>query len=62
MGRQETPNSEIWESALEKLLLMNTAKSENLEFLPKLSGDFSNIGDARVSLLGFVLRPETDPR
>ena len=28
VGRQETPNSEIWESALEKLLAIDFAKSE----------------------------------
>jgi hypothetical protein len=28
LGRQETPNSEIWESALANLSLMITAKSE----------------------------------
>jgi hypothetical protein len=34
MGRQETPNSEVWESALANLSLMTAAKSEIAEFIP----------------------------
>jgi len=52
LGRQETPNSEIWESALEKLLLMEAAKSEIFEFLPKSIGDFSK-GDTEKQYLSF---------
>jgi len=46
MGRQETPNSEVWESALADLLLMVTAKSEDLEFSPPYLGKSSK-GDAQ---------------
>ncbi len=34
-GRTETPNVGFWAAALEEILLMDTAKSEVLEFLPK---------------------------
>jgi hypothetical protein len=59
VGRQETPNSEIWESALASLLLMVTAKSEDLEFSPPHLGNFSK-GDAQSRPLSFVFRPTTD--
>jgi hypothetical protein len=35
MGTPETLGREIWGSALAKLLLMDAAKSEFLDFLPK---------------------------
>jgi len=59
VGRQETPNSAIWESALTNLSLMASAKSEVLEFFLPKSGDFSK-GDAHEQHLGFSNRPTTD--
>jgi hypothetical protein len=56
--RQETPNSEIWESALANLSLMVTAKSEISEFIPLKPGNFSK-GDAQSQTMSFSVRPIT---
>jgi hypothetical protein len=46
LGRQETPSSEVWESALANLSLMDTAESKIQEFPAKQPGDFPK-GDAQ---------------
>jgi hypothetical protein len=52
VGRSLPLAIRFWASALEELILMDTVKSEILEFFPKQSGDFSK-GDAEKQYLGF---------
>ncbi len=50
-GTSRTLAFRSWASALEKILLVDAAKSEFLAFLPKLIGDFSK-GDTENRIVG----------
>jgi len=51
IGTSRTLAFRSWASALEKILLVDAAKSEFLAFLPKLVGDFSK-GDTENRIVG----------